>query len=702
MPGPAVEQGTVHLMDSNYVIVMGQAMAVSKSEGVLKDIINQRKSGFNLMQNKGFKRLWDNASSADALNIFIQHDEIESVGNLYYKEDWEWLSKFAEWSEIDIAFRKDGLMVTSVALAPDSSTTFLSIFNQKAKSAKVSSIIAGSSSYAVKMDVGNPIEWVRDFNVYRGKTQRLKKAISILENAGLETIETASWFDGSFVRIGYGESIVIAAKLKNSDAVEKALNRVSDTQSLFHGHARGTFKNEHRFTLNALFGWFFSDLGDPSWIIQNDWLFLSGEAQTLEVYTGELDLKKSWGSTSGLSSLADGIDKKGHFAIAFQANSSAASNYLNWDDSGSNWSKSIITGVLDVKNDLAFGNLTSLTMQEEDSDVSTYLWSTALTGEVTKGPWLVKNHRSGAKNIVVQDETHKLYWLNENGEILWEKPLKNDIVGDITQIDLFKNNKFQLLFSTSSQLHCIDLLGRDVDGYPIALKGKNTLGVTVVDYDKNRNYRFLVPIGQDLYNYTSDGKLVKGWKTDAASATLTQVPFLFQKEGKDYVITSTDEQAIVLNRRGEVRIKTTTLTASPSPWNIMDGAIPSVIRVDSEGELQTQYWDGTTSSKLDPLEDVMGLSSQVYGLVVWNNDQIVVRSNAGSTETEVEDILTLDCYSGGTGIAFTLDRVEVFNLKTGEAYGQFQGSAAKAGRFTSSGAPVVVINQGNTVVCYQL
>ncbi|MDE0986634.1 MAG: hypothetical protein OSA02_03795 [Schleiferiaceae bacterium] len=702
MPGPAVEQGTVHLMDSNYVIVMGQAMAVSKSEGVLKDIINQRKSGFNLMQNKGFKRLWDNASSADALNIFIQHDEIESVGNLYYNEDWEWLSKFAAWSEIDIAFRKDGLMVTSVALAPDSSTTFLSIFNQKAKSAKVSSIIAGSSSYAVKMDVGNPIEWVRDFNVYRGKTQRLKKAISILENAGLETVETASWFDGSFVRIGYGESTVIAAKLKNSDAVEKALNRVSDTQSLFHGHARGTFKNEHRFTLNALFGWFFSDLGSPSWIIQNDWLFLSGEAQTLEVYTGELDLKKSWGSTSGLSSLADGIDKKGHFAIAFQANSSAASTYLNWDDSGSNWSKSIITGVLDVKNDLAFGNLTSLTMQEEDSDVSTYLWSTALTGEVTIGPWLVKNHRSGAKNIVVQDETHKLYWLNENGEILWEKPLKNDIVGDITQIDLFKNNKFQLLFSTSSQLHCIDLLGRDVDGYPIALKGKNTLGVTVVDYDKNRNYRFLVPIGQDLYNYTSDGKLVKGWKTDAASATLTQVPFLFQKEGKDYVITSTDEQAIVLNRRGEVRIKTTTLTASPSPWNIMDGAIPSVIRVDSEGELQTQYWDGTTSSKLDPLEDVMGLSSQVYGLVVWNNDQIVVRSNAGSTETEVEDILTLDCYSGGTGIAFTLDRVEVFNLKTGEAYGQFRGSAAKAGRFTSSGAPVVVINQGNTVVCYQL
>lgn len=702
MPGPAMERGIVHLMDSNYVIVTGQVMAVSKSEGVLKDIINQRKSGFNLMQNKGFKRLWDNASSADALNIFIQHDEIESVGNLYYKEDWEWLSKFAAWSEIDIAFRKDGLMVTSVALAPDSSTTFLSIFNQKAKSVKVSSIIAGSSSYAVKMDVGNPIEWVRDFNVYRGKTQRLKKAINILESAGLETVETASWFDGSFVRVGYGESIVIAAKLKNSGAVEQALNKVSDTKSLFHGHARGTFKNEHRFTLNALFGWFFSDLGDPSWIIQNDWLFLSEEAQTLEVYTGELDLKKSWGSTSGLSSLADGIDKKGHFAIAFQANSSAASDYLNWDDSESNWSKSMITGVLDVKNDLAFGNLTSLTMQKEDSDVSTYLWSTALTGEVTKGPWLVKNHRSGAKNIVVQDETHKLYWLNENGEILWEKLLKNDIVGDITQIDLFKNNKFQLLFSTSSQLHCIDLLGRDVDGYPISLKGENTLGVTVVDYDKNRNYRFLVPIGHNLYNYTSDGKLVDGWKTDAASATLTQVPFLFQKEGKDYIITSTQEQAIVVNRRGEVRIKTTALTASPSPWNIMDGAMPSVIRIGSEGELHTQYWDGTASSKLDPLEDVIGLSSQVYGLVVWNNDQIVVRSTAGTTETEIENILTLDCYSGGTGIAFTLDRIHVFNLKTGETYGQFQGSTAVAGRFTSSGAPVVVINQGNTVVCYQL
>ena len=700
--GPKMEQGTVHFIDSNYVIVMGQVMAVSKSEGILKDIVNQRKSGFNLMQNDGFKRLWDNASSADALNIFIQHDEIESVGNLYYEEDWGWLGKFATWSEIDIAFRKDGLMVTSVALAPDSSTTFLSIFNHKAKTTKVSNIIAGSSSYAVKMDVGNPTEWVREFNVYRGKTQRLKKAVSILEDAGLEAVETASWFDGSFVRIGYGESTVIAAKLKNTKSVANALNTISDAKSLFHGYARGTFKNEQRFALNALFGWFFSDLGTPSWIIYNDWLFLSGEVQTLEVYTGELDLKKSWGSTSGLSSLADGIDKKGHFAIAFQANSSAASNYLNWGDSQSNWSKSTISGVLDVKNDLAFGNLTSLTMQKEDIEVSSYLWSTSLTGNITKGPWLLKNHRSGAKNIVVQDETNQLYWLNENGEILWQKPLKNNIVGDVTQIDLFKNNKFQLLFSTSNQLHCIDLLGRDVDGYPIDLQGENTLGLTVVDYDKNRNYRFLVPVGHNLYNYTSDGKLVKGWKTDATSATLTQVPFLFQKEGKDYVITSTEKQALILNRRGEVRIKTTALAASASPWNIIDGAIPGVIRIGRDGELQTQYWDGTTSSKLDPLDDVAGLSNQSYGLVVWNDDQIVVRNTAGSTEIEVGNVVTLECYSGGTGIAFTQDMVQVVNLKTLETYGQFQGSAAKAGRFTTSGAPIVVINQGNTVVCYQL
>ena len=80
--------------------------------------------------------------------------------------------------------------------------------------------------------------------------------------------------------------------------------------------------------------------------------------------------------------------------------------------------------------------------------------------------------------------------------------------------------------------------------------------MSVLDYDRNRNYRFLVAAGTKLYNYSSEGKRIEGWKTDAASERLVTAPELFQKNGKDYIVTSTATKPLILNRRGEERIKT--------------------------------------------------------------------------------------------------------------------------------------------------
>ena len=113
-------------------------------------------------------------------------------------------------------------------------------------------------------------------------------------------------------------------------------------------------------------------------------------------------------------------------------------------------------------------------------------------------------------------------------------------MGSVQQVDLFKNKKYQLLFATSTHLQCIDLLGRNVESYPISLKDSTSLGVQVLDYDKNRNYRFLVPCGDDLLNFSSEGKRIEGWKIDASQGEqLVMLPQLFQKGGKDYIVTST-------------------------------------------------------------------------------------------------------------------------------------------------------------------
>ena len=126
----------------------------------------------------------------------------------------------------------------------------------------------------------------------------------------------------------------------------------------------------------------------------------------------------------------------------------------------------VIHGNLEVKNDLTFGNARSTEVEKEEIETSTYLWSTALESAATAGPWIVKNHRSGKNDVVVQDENHTLYWIAADGTVSWKKALEEPIAGALHQVDLFKNNKFQLLFATTTKLHCVDLLGRDVEEYP--------------------------------------------------------------------------------------------------------------------------------------------------------------------------------------------------------------------------------------------
>ena len=89
----------------------------------------------------------------------------------------------------------------------------------------MSDIIAASASHAVKMNVGNTAEWIRSFNVYRGKEQRLKQALSVLGPLDMDPMTASTWFEGSFVHIGYGKEKVIAAKLNEDQELDEVLEK---------------------------------------------------------------------------------------------------------------------------------------------------------------------------------------------------------------------------------------------------------------------------------------------------------------------------------------------------------------------------------------------------------------------------------------------------------------------------------------------
>ena len=692
---------SIFRIDSLYAYKANGAWAISYNQGLIQDVINQEALGYSLMDHAEFAKLWNNASSSDAMNLLVNHDEIAPVGQLFFEQDWSWIKHLATWTEIDIAFRPNKTMLTSVSIAADSTSQFLSTFKGRASGAPLSHMIANSASYALTMRTGDLVPWLREFNSYRGKKQRLKQAQNLLEQAEIDPLTSALDFSGNFLRMGYGNGTLVVCELTDDHHMASTLGKLSADTKILQGHQSGALKEQHKFLFSSLFGWYFTDLNTPTWIVYEDYLVLASDPTLLDIYLSEKALRKVWGATPSFDALASAIDERDHFAIALPL--SSLTDQLGFGSTlPAHLERSYFTGTLDAKDEMAFGAGTIKTAKE-DAPVSAYMWSTALNANAAAGPWLVQNHRTNAQNIVVQDDNHTLYQLDHEGQILWQKDLDGPLVGELEQVDLYKNNKFQLICTTSEQLHCIDLLGRNVEGFPVKLPQSTTVGLSVIDYDKNRNYRFLVAAGDQIYNYSAEGKLVQGWKTDAAGAAITQRPVLYQRGGKDYIYTSTAEKALILNRRGEPRIKTTALSPSDANWILLPENVPAIVRPSANGNLQYQRWDESTDEISDPIGTVRGLDYQSYGLIVWSSDELEVRDQSGTKRFDFDGITDLHTFPGGTGLVLLENgTVEVVLLSSGEQLNTFQGSNATAGRLTTTSAPVIVLVDGKNVVSYEL
>jgi hypothetical protein len=182
-------------------------------------------------------------------------------------------------------------------------------------------------------------------------------------------------------------------------------------------------------------------------------------------------------------------------------------------------------------------------------------WEVMLDAGISMKPQIVKSHVSNNNEIILQDNANNLVLINDEGNILWKRKLSGKILGEIHQIDLYKNNKFQFLFNTKEQLYLVDRNGKDVEQYPIKLKSAATNGMAVFDYDNDRTYRILIACenkGVFLLN-TSGGK-VDGWEFGQTESEVNLPAQHFISDSKDYIVFGDKQNTYIVNRKGETRI----------------------------------------------------------------------------------------------------------------------------------------------------
>lgn len=196
-----------------------------------------------------------------------------------------------------------------------------------------------------------------------------------------------------------------------------------------------------------------------------------------------------------------------------------------------------------------------VTKQKNTIGVSQIASITLDANLATNAQWVI-NHKTKQKELIVQDINNQLYLISNSGTILWKKQLKGKIQGDIIQVDLFKNKKLQLAFTTDNEFMILDRNGKLVDPFHKTFEDGNLLALSVFDYDKNRNYRFVLTQGNSTFMYDNSFKLVKGFKFKGAKSTIIAAPKHVRIGTKDYIIIAENNGKLhVLNRQGETRTK---------------------------------------------------------------------------------------------------------------------------------------------------
>ena len=193
-------------------------------------------------------------------------------------------------------------------------------------------------------------------------------------------------------------------------------------------------------------------------------------------------------------------------------------------------------------------------LNEEEMPVS---WQEALDADVYGEPKIFTNHNSGKKELLVFDVEHNLYRIDEAGNIQWKIPISERPMSEIALVDFYKNGKYQYIFNTANFIHIVDLNGNRLDAYPFELPAPAIGSMSLMDYDKNLNYRILIPLADGkLHNFKLDKKSTPGWiNPDFSPSSIAPVKH-YRLGSKDFLLmTDTAGNVLFANRRGEIRIE---------------------------------------------------------------------------------------------------------------------------------------------------
>jgi len=549
----------------------------SISESMVKASVDQLTSG-NSITNKSFEKLRRTAGKKVDANIYIQHSSfnklLKDITAEDYHENVALLRYLGLWSETDLIIKRDELLLNGYTDAIDSSHQFLNVFaHHKPQEIGITRILPYNTNFIMCMGLESFERYYHSYDQFLDKQEQTAWQRDILNsfNQKLNTdlIKTTSTWIGNEIALvvagytGGKQNIYTLLHLHDKDKGKDVLAGYSTGDPIDYKDymIRKVIGN---YSIPAVFGRSFQGVNQQFYVQVDDYLVFGENPGALEQFINTYLSGKTLKRNENYKQFADNLSDKSNIFI-----------YLNIRNSTDLTKKYLSHSFADLINDNlnVFTNIEGIAAQFSYSNNMFYtsiyakynpgyvqedlsIWKAILDAEIYGQPYFVKDHRTNTLKIIVFDKDHQMYMIDHNGRIMWKIPIGEAVISDVYPVDFYKNGKIQYMFNTESHIYLIDLLGRPVSGFPIKLSPKATNGLSVFDYEGQRNYRVLIALEDNrIYNFDKQGLPIRGWKKSMAKEMITRQVEHVRMRGKDYLVSSDIKgQVMILNRKGQHRI----------------------------------------------------------------------------------------------------------------------------------------------------
>ncbi|PIF01585.1 MAG: ribonuclease HII [Maribacter sp.] len=531
--------------DVLYVTTFKGQNAISSSRVILENIIKY--SGTS-KGSKGLNKLYEVSSTSKNASIFINLENSGPLLDHFTNEKADIrLSEYSDWALMDINADQNHLHLNGITVVSDPTKKFVDLFDNTLPLADRTASFAPRSADAIlSFSFG-------DYGVFAHNREQYLNLESPRDSL-LNTVEEIGV-------IYKNNNKAILLNTYGSERLSEYISQIQRSESEYQGNqiiqlGKPDFLDRY---LEPLIDHYAANFCA---IIENTFVF--GESKDM-VQDIILNYKNgsTFEKTDTYASAKDALASES--SILFISNSKGMQEVLKGtttkellnDFGKASFDKDTFAAQMVADQGFFHTNITvRQTARKSKINKASPLFTVQFDTDLATAPQFVTNHNTKKKEIVVQDQENNLYLISTNGELLWKKQLEGQIQGKIHQVDIYKNRRLQLAFTTNDQFLVLDRNGKEVKHFSKKFEGGNLNELAVFDYGNRKDYRFVVTQGNKTYMYDSKGKIVKGFKYGKAESPILKAPKHIRVSNRDYLIFMLENGELkILNRVGDVRTK---------------------------------------------------------------------------------------------------------------------------------------------------